>query len=350
MLTACQPESEESEEENEEKQANKYAELTMDDWNVETVSTNLHVPWDINIFENEILLTEREGHIVLISDNDTVRKEVSTSDPIVHQGEGGLLGMTLTENFGESREVILYYTYEGRNGLANKLVKAVEDENEWRETEILLDEIPGDGIHNGGRVAIGPDVNLYITVGDANVPELSQDKKTLEGTILRMTLDGEVPGDNPFENSFVYSYGHRNPQGLAWNEVGELYSSEHGPTGHDEINKIKPGLNYGWPEIIGDEEEEDMQSPLVHSADDTWAPSGITFFDGHLFITGLRGQSLYVMDEENMELVEVFTGEGRIRDVTVANNSLYIITNNTDGRGSPDDEDDRLLRLSLSDD
>ncbi|UTR11497.1 PQQ-dependent sugar dehydrogenase [Evansella sp. LMS18] len=324
-----------------------YTNLSSEDWQTEVLAENLHVPWDINFFEDTIFLTEREGTITAVEDGSSDRQEINTSDPIIHEGEGGLLGMAVSEDFGDTGEIFLYYTYEGSSGLENRVVKAVQEDGSWEETEILLDEIPGDGIHNGGRIVIGPDGYLYVTTGDANEPALSQDPDNLAGSILRLTVEGEVPGDNPFEDSFVFSYGHRNPQGLAWNSNEELYSSEHGPTGHDEINVIEAGNNYGWPEIIGDEEMGEMEQPLVHSGENTWAPSGTAFLEDQLFVTGLRGQNLYVLSEENSELKEVFSGEGRLRDVKVHEGNLYVITNNTDGRGNPDGNDDRLLRLTI---
>ncbi|WP_078594862.1 PQQ-dependent sugar dehydrogenase [Evansella clarkii] len=324
-----------------------YSNLTSEDWQTEVLAENLQVPWDINFYEDTIFLTEREGTITAVEDGSSDRQEINTSDPIVHEGEGGLLGMAVSEDFGDTGEIFLYYTYEGSSGLENKVVKAVQEDDSWEETEVLLDEIPGDGIHNGGRIAIGPDGYLYVTTGDANEPALSQDPDNLAGSILRLTVEGEVPDDNPFEDSFVFSYGHRNPQGLAWNSNNELYSAEHGPTGHDEINLIEAGNNYGWPEIIGDEEMEEMEQPLVHSGENTWAPSGTAMLDGQLLVTGLRGQNLYVLSEENSELKEVFSGEGRLRDVKVHEGNLYVITNNTDGRGNPDKNDDRLLRLTI---
>jgi glucose/arabinose dehydrogenase len=324
-----------------------YSNLTSEDWQTEVLAENLQVPWDINFYEDTIFLTEREGTITAVEDGSSDRQEINTSDPIVQEGEGGLLGMAVSEDFGDTGEIFLYYTYEGSSGLENKVVKAVQEDDSWEETEVLLDEIPGDGIHNGGRIAIGPDGYLYVTTGDANEPALSQDPDNLAGSILRLTVEGEVPDDNPFEDSFVFSYGHRNPQGLAWNSNNELYSAEHGPTGHDEINLIEAGNNYGWPEIIGDEEMEEMEQPLVHSGENTWAPSGTAMLDGQLLVTGLRGQNLYVLSEENSELKEVFSGEGRLRDVKVHEGNLYVITNNTDGRGNPDKNDDRLLRLTI---
>ncbi|UCZ52409.1 sorbosone dehydrogenase family protein [Bacillus shivajii] len=325
-----------------------FENVTTENWTVEIIAENLNIPWNIRVSDDKFFIPEREGMIALIENGDLTRQEFITSDEIVHEGEGGLLGMVLTDDFQQTREAILYYTYRDQNGLlANKVVKARHHDDVWEETDVLLDEIPGDRIHNGGRIEIGPDDYLYVTTGDANDPNVAQEPRNLAGKILRMTLEGEIPEEQPFENSYVYSYGHRNPQGLAWNEAGELYSSEHGPVGHDEINVIEAGKNYGWPNIIGDEEAEGMENPLVHSGDDTWAPSGITFFEDELFVTGLRGESLYWLNEEERKLEVVFEGEGRLRDVISYQGSLFVITNNTDGRGTPRENDDKLLKLTL---
>lgn len=321
-------------------------EMTVNDWSVETVAENLEVPWSFQKSGETYYLTDRDGHILEVENGDVERFELETSEPVTHEGEGGLLGFLLADDFDESGEAFAYYTYMGQSALQNRVVQVTHENGSWQETGILLDEIPGDQIHNGGRLAIGPDDYLYVTTGDANVPALSQDEENLAGKILRMTQDGDIPEDNPFDDSYVYTTGHRNPQGLSWTSDGTMYSSEHGPTAQDEINVIEPGLNYGWPEIEGDESKDGMEDPAIHSGSETWAPSGTAVYDDHLLVTGLRGSALYVYDEEAHELREIFDGEGRLRDVYVEGDHIYVITNNTDGRGNPADDDDRILRLS----
>jgi glucose/arabinose dehydrogenase len=194
---------------------------------------------------------------------------------------------------------------------------------------------------------VGPDQKLYITTGDATIPESAQDLKSLNGKILRMDLDGAIPDDNPFPNSYVYSYGHRNPQGLVW--IGKtLYASEHGQSAHDEVNQIKPGANYGWPVIEGLEEKAGMETPLFQSGEDTWAPSGMAVSNGKLYAATLRGNAVREFDLGQKTTSTVIDGLGRIRDLFIDGDYLYFISNNTDGRGTPDEKDDKLYRVLLS--
>ncbi|WJH37286.1 PQQ-dependent sugar dehydrogenase [Paenibacillus sp. CC-CFT747] len=208
-----------------------------------------------------------------------------------------------------------YHTYQEGNRTLNRVVLLQEKNGSWEEQKALLEGIPGGINHNGGRLAIGPDRLLYITTGDSGEEKLAQDPKSLGGKILRMTLDGRVPEDNPFIGSYVYSYGHRNPQGLAWDKQGTMYSSEHGPSGspggHDEINVIEKGRNYGWPVIIGDSKKDGMVSPVYQTGDTAIAPSGIAVdTEGKLLVTTLRGEKLFRFDPASRKLTPVLEGEG----------------------------------------
>ncbi|MFC0470717.1 PQQ-dependent sugar dehydrogenase [Halalkalibacter kiskunsagensis] len=323
-----------------------FLDFSTEDWEVEVISDDLNYPWDIKITDNTIVMTEIEGTIAIIQDGQLERYAVQTSDPVVHDGGSGLLGIELAEDFSESGIAYLYYSYSSGSGLSNKVVEVEYDGNSWLETNILVDGIPGHQLYNGGRIAIGPDGYLYVLTGWANVEEYAQDLNNLAGKVLRLNVDGSIPEDNSFADSYVYSYGHRNPQGIAWNEEGALFISEHGPSARDEINVIEPGRNYGWPEVVGGEEMEGMEMPLIHSGDDTWAPSGITFFEGHLFVTGLRGQSLYVYNAEAASMDVVFTTNDRLRTVVPIEGDLYVITTNTSPRSSSTNYNDRLIRLS----
>jgi glucose/arabinose dehydrogenase len=220
----------------------------------------------------------------------------------------------------------------------NRIVLLHYSGEEWRETDILLDGIESGPVHHGGRLAISPEGTLFATIGDGAAPENAQDPNSLNGKIVKLQEDGSFT---------IVSMGHRNPQGLAWNAEGELYSSEHGQSANDEINKIIQGGNYGWPEIEGDEKKEGMYSPLLTSgSNETWAPSGMAFHKGSLYVAALRGEAILVIDPVSMEIIDKLEGFGRIRDVYSDGESLYFITNNTDGRGNPSESDDGFYKSS----
>jgi glucose/arabinose dehydrogenase len=315
------------------------------EWAMDVVSDDLSYPWDINLVGDLIVLTEAAGAIVTIENGRLTRYSVETSDPIVHDGGSGLLGMALPEDFRTSGVAYLYHSYRLGSALMNKVIQVRFDGQAWRETVVLVQGIPGHRLYNGGRIAIGPDGHLYVTTGWTENRALPQDIASLAGKILRMTRDGQVPQDNPFKGSYVYSYGHRNPQGLAWNGAGDLFVAEHGQSGRDEINLVRPGGNYGWPLISGDEKRQGMDAPVLHSGSDTWAPSGIAFAGTELLVTALRGRGLYVFDEAARAMKLVFTSEDRFRDVLPVGGDLYVITTNRSPRAQGP-SNDRLLRLS----
>ena len=315
---------------------------------IEVIAENLRVPWSIDRVNESFYLSERTGSIVKVENGKMERQQVNLEKPLAKAAEAGLLGFVLDPDFTDSQKAFAYYTYSdnGRDQF-NRIVILDYDGDRWTEGKILLDRIPSAAYHHGGRLKIGPDNLLYITTGDATTPETAQDLTTLNGKILRMNLDGTIPNDNPFPNSYVYSYGHRNPQGLVW--IGRtLYASEHGQSAHDEVNQIKPGANYGWPVIEGLEEKAGMETPLFQSGEETWAPSGMAAFDGKLYAATLRGNAVREFDLEKKTTSPVITGLGRIRDLFIDGDYLYFVSNNTDGRGTPDEKDDRLYRVLLS--
>jgi glucose/arabinose dehydrogenase len=316
-----------------------------------TVAQNLEVPWEVVFLpDGQLLVTERPGSIQRI-DHDGNVTVVETIDDVLHIGEGGLLGLALHPDFSENNAIYLYYTYAANgNNTMNRVVRyTYENNNRLSERSVIVDRIPGANNHNGGRIAFGPDGYLYITTGDAANPSLAQDRQSLAGKILRVTEEGKPAPGNPF-NSPVYSYGHRNPQGLAWDDRGQLWATEHGPSAHDELNRIEQGQNYGWPTIQGDQERSGMQSPVMQSGNETWAPAGLTYYDGILYFTGLRGNALFSFDPNNeqADIQEYFSNEyGRLRALRLGpDNNLYMTTSTRDGRGNPTAEDDRIIRVN----
>ena len=317
---------------------------------LEVVAENLDVPWSIENINNTFYLTERSGSIAKIENGEMERYSVELKKEIETTSEAGLLGFVLSPDFSESNLAYAYYTYKDSSGQFNRIITLHLEDNVWREASLLLDKIPSGSYHHGGRLKIGPDGKLYATAGDASEPDMAQDPNSLGGKILRMNLDGAIPKDSPLSDSYVYSFGHRNPQGITWSPDGTLYASEHGNSANDEINRINAGHNYGWPIIEGDEEQNGMISPLFTSGDEsTWAPSGMDYYNGKLYVAALRGTAVLEFDLEIGEYREFITGLGRIRDVLIEDNYLYFISNNTDGRGNPQENDDRLYRISLSD-
>ncbi|MEH7123349.1 PQQ-dependent sugar dehydrogenase [Bacillus sp. JJ1503] len=316
----------------------------------QVVADELQIPWSISQIGNSFYLSERPGAIVKVEEGSSERQKVVFEKPLATAAEAGLLGLVLSPDFLQTNEAFAYYTYTDQSGQFNRIVVLQLKNNVWQEKRLLLDKIPSGQFHHGGRLKIGPDGKLYATTGDAATnPEIAQDLGSLGGKILRMNLDGSIPNDNPFPNSYVYSYGHRNPQGLAWTADGALYESEHGPSANDEINLIQAGKNYGWPLIKGTEKRAGMESPLFTSgANHTWAPSGMAFANGNLYVSALRGNAVIEFNLQTGEQREIITGLGRIRDVIIKDNTLYFISNNTDGRGNPLERDDKLYRIPLS--
>lgn len=330
-------------------------------YDVNIIAENLIVPWAIALREDGILyVTERFGQIRIIKDGILLPDPLFVFDPpFVSSGEGGLMGIVLDPDFMDNHYIYVMHTYMENNQFLNRVVRLKENNNTAILDKVLIDRIPGDRVHNGGRIKIGPDKKLYIATGDTGNAQLSQDLNSLAGKILRIELDGSVPEDNPFAGSPIYSLGLRNPQGLTWGPNQILYSSEHGSQAYDEINIILPGLNYGWPMVKGDQISSDIvtQRPLFHSGDATLAPSGIAYiqqgpWSGKLLGAALRGERLLALslteDGTTVESVEAFFQNefGRIREVIQATDgSIYLATSNRDGRGKLDRTDDRIIHL-----
>lgn len=301
------------------------------------IAEGLSWPWElVSLPDGSILITERPGNLLLIRNGE----ERIPIDGVRHVGEGGLLGMALHPEFEQNGWLYLYITYEVPGQVLNRVERYVFRDNHLSERFVIVEDILGSSIHDGGRIKFGPDGKLYITTGDAGIPEISQNLESLNGKILRLNDDGSIPDDNPFGNS-VWSTGHRNAQGLAWDSQGRLWSTEHGPsgseTGNDEVNLIEPGKNYGWPLLRGMQTREGFTPPVIESGrNDTWAPSGAVIVDDVLYFAGLRGAAIYrvPVDGMGMDTFEVlFKDEfGRIRNVVVSpEGQLWIMTSNGAG-------------------
>ncbi len=316
---------------------------------VETIAQGLTTPWSITFLPNgAMLVTERSGQIQRIGESG----KTYPIDGVRETSEGGLLGIAVHPQFRDNNRLYVYFTTDQGGELTNQIDQYVLSGDSLGFERTIMADIPAATNHNGGAIAFGPDGKLYATTGDAARSDLAQDTSSLAGKILRMNDDGSVPADNPYGN-LTWSYGHRNPQGIAWDKQGRLWSVEHGPSGadsgRDELNLIEKGANYGWPVITGDETRDGMKTPIVQSGDtETWAPAGLGYYDGSLYFAGLRGQALYraVISGETVTLSRHLSETyGRLRAVTTHDGKLYVSTSNRDGRGSPAPEDDRILRI-----
>ena len=320
---------------------------------VTILAENLDKPRAIAVSNDRIFVTEKDGTIKVIQNNTLLDSPLATlrgADVF----DGGLLGIALHPNFSTNHYMYVFLTYEEDDNLWNKILRITESENKLQNAETILDKIPGSSFTNGGFMKFGPDEKLYVgtgTVSDAS--HLPQDLDSLSGKILRLNDDGTIPNDNPFPNSHIYSLGHRNPQGMTWDDDGNLFVAEFGPEKNDEINLIQAGKNYGWPEeqCSGDKDFEDA----LLCYDPSIEPGGILFYSGDsldfessFIMASMRAANLYQLDfEEGLSSQKsILSGIGRVRDVVQGpDGSLYVITSNTDGKGFPDSMDDKLLRI-----
>ncbi|QLH03518.1 glucose dehydrogenase [Nitrosopumilus cobalaminigenes] len=320
---------------------------------VTVLAENLTKPRAIAVSDDRIFVTEKDGLIRVIQNNTLLESPLATLRT-ADVFDGGLLGIALHPNFSTNHLMYVFMTYEENDILWNKILQITESENKLVTAETILDKIPGSSFTNGGFIKFGPDNKLYVgtgTVSDAS--HLPQDLNSLSGKILRINDDGTIPEDNPFNNSPVYSLGHRNPQGITWDDSGNLFVAEFGPEKNDEINLIQAGKNYGWPEqqCSGNEKFEDA----VLCYDPSIEPGGILYYSGEsldfessFIMASMRAANLYQLDfDEGLSSQKsILSGIGRVRDVVQGQDgSLYVITSNTDGKGFPDSMDDKLLRI-----
>lgn len=324
------------------------------DQNATVVAENLDVPWDIEFLPNgDMLVTERPGTLLRIEKGNESFQSSYTVEGVEHRGEGGLLGLALDPNYTENNRVYLYMTTKEGEMLQNRVVRYKLEDDQLSNPKVVIDGLPGAQYHDGGRIAFGPENKLYITAGDATRSNWAQQTDKLAGKILRINSDGTIPEDNPFDNE-VYSYGHRNPQGITWVN-DQIWITEHGrsgvKSGMDELNKIESGGNYGWPVIEGNETQQGMIKPVINSGPDTvWAPAAAAYTEGSIWFAGLRGNGLYQAEIEEGNVTQLdkhLTSFGRLREVELGpQGSLYISTSNTDGRGVPADNDDKIIKVN----
>ncbi|MFE0558914.1 PQQ-dependent sugar dehydrogenase [Paenibacillus sp. NPDC058910] len=340
---------------------------SSDPYTPEVVANNLETPWAIDFApDGRIFFTERNSGRVRVVENGNLKSTpvITLSSPFYYmpKSEGGLLGLALDPNFATNHYMYIYHSYKtSDNKVANRVVRLKENNNKATIDKVLITNLPGAVYHNGGRLKIGPDNKLYF--GDGNYGNKDDTLSYLGGKIFRLNLDGTIPADNPFgASSPIYSRGHRNPQGLAWQPgTNRLFESEHGESSKDEINFIEPGNNYGWPKYEGgNQNQTGITPPLIYASGTTWAPSGMTFvtqgpWAGNLLVTNLKGKQIIrmVIGEQNgkptinsSDLNYLFVNKyGRIRDIVEApDGSLYFVTSNNgdkNGDGTPD----KLVRL-----
>lgn len=337
---------------------------------VETLVSGLDTPWDLAWGpDGAIWVTERPGTISRVDAATGAITRVGHVD-VVEVSESGLMGIAFHPDFASQPYVYVTHSYRSGRDIRNRLVRMRFDGATLGEPEVLLDNIPGAGNHNGSRLTIGPDRFLYMTTGDAGRGARAQDLSSVAGKVLRLTLDGRPAPGNPF-GTLVYSYGHRNAQGIVFHpETGVLYVAEHGPRDNDEVNRVEIGGNYGWPAVHGFCDGDTSGEEAFCSNNDVvgpvtaWTPtvgvSGADFYDadlipgwkGSLLVTSLRGATLFrlTLSADGREVVEreaLFRGEyGRLRDVLVGpRGEVYLATSNRDGRGRPTSDDDRILRI-----
>ena len=335
----------------------------------DVVATGLDTVWELAWGPDDFIwMTERGGRISRVNPQSGARTTVGQLD-VAEIGEGGLMGLTFHPDFDSEPWVYAAHTFSG-NGTGNRVVRMRFNGTTLGTPEVIVTGIAGSSIHNGSRLAIGPDRFLYVTTGDASDASIAQNRDNLAGKILRLTLDGQPAPGNPF-GTRIYSYGHRNPQGMVFATDGTLYITEHGPSDNDEVNRIEVGRNYGWPSVhgrcdgdIGPGELSFCGANAVVEPMAIWtptiAPAGVAYYD-HTLIPGfrrslifatLKDETLYRLqlssDGRSVESTEkLFDGDfGRLRAVLAApDGSIYLGTSNRDGRGSPTSTDDRIIRI-----
>ncbi|MGW6525733.1 PQQ-dependent sugar dehydrogenase [Streptomyces sp. NPDC054962] len=324
---------------------------------VRTVAEGLNTPWGLApLPEGGLLVASRDEGTITRVDAETGKKtELGEVPGVSAAGEGGLLGLALSPDYASDHMVYAYFT----SASDNRVVRMIYDParpagDQLGAPDTVFKGIPKGMIHNGGRIAFGPDRLLYVGTGESGDRGLAQDKKSLGGKILRLTPEGDPAAGNPFPDSAVYSYGHRNVQGLAWDSKQRLFAAEFGQDTWDELNAIAPGADYGWPTAEGRSEDTRFRNPTAQWHTEQASPSGIAYAEGSIWMAGLRGQRLWRVPLKgtaaSADPQAFLEGDyGRLRTVVSAGgDKLWVTTSNTDGRGDPKSGDDRILELKVS--
>lgn len=366
FLSCKQPEIKEIAEQNKSQSQIKANDTA--DYNIEIVADNLYVPWSIAFTDpGRMLFTERNGSLRIIKNGILVKEPLKVFEEVSSKGEEGLMGLALDPEYNNNKLIYLSYAYIKNDELTVKVVRFNDNETELSDEKIIIDGLPAERYHAGCRLKFGPDGKLYITTGDAGKRELAQIKNSLYGKILRLNSDGTVPSDNPFPGNPVWSYGHRNSQGIDWYPGTDImYSTEHGPSGFDgpgggdEVNIIVKGGNYGWPEVSHKESAEGMISPVLEftpaiapAAGMFYRSDSIKQFKNNFFFGCLRGSGIMRVIVDEKDPRKIISSEklkdvnfGRIREVTEGpDGAIYFSTSNRDGRGTVRDGDDKIYRI-----
>jgi len=339
-------------------------------WDIEPIAQGLEIPWSL-VFPSEerILVSERTGAVRQVVDGELLPDPAYVFEEVRARDEAGLMSLVLDPQYAENAYLYACYTTSGTGAdIITRVARLTDEGNALTFERVIIDNIPAARFHAGCRLQFGPDGMLYVSTGDALDTSLPQNIDSLAGKILRLTPEGDIPADNPFPGSPVYSLGHRNPQGLTWDaESGRMFSTEHGPSGFDgpgggdEINLIVPGGNYGWPLGSHDNVPEGTIGPLIQFTP-AEAPASalyydndtLPFFKGSLFFGALRGEGLVKVTfaenpqgEISIENVEnIVDNVGRVRDVSMGpDGSIYFTTSNRDGRGTLREGDDKIYRI-----
>ncbi|WP_405943829.1 PQQ-dependent sugar dehydrogenase [Streptomyces sp. NBC_00932] len=323
---------------------------------VSTLTTGLDSPWGVAVLpEGDLLVSSRDRGTITEVDAKTGRKTViGKVAGVAPAGEGGLLGLALSPSYASDHLVYAYFTTTSDNRIARMFYDAKQPAGQQLGApDTVFKGIPKGTVHNGGRIAFGPDKMLYAGTGETGDRGLAQDKKSLGGKILRMTPDGQPVHGDPWADSVVYSYGHRNVEGLAWDADGRLWADEFGQDTWDELNLIGPGKNYGWPEAEGRAGKAGFTDPVEEWKPADASPSGLAYAEGSLWMASLRGERLWRIplngDKPSAKPQGFLQGKyGRLRTVVSAGGDrLWLVTSNTDSRGRPKAGDDRILQLEV---